>query len=129
MSKGLTNFLFRLPFSLRQRHLARDRKALTETEFVRRIMDQGGDPDAAISAWGRLRDWGYEEGFTPYPEDSLGSVFGITEEEKDEDLVLSILKELDVPVPSQETINGFGKVETLLQIAKFVAFCRKQEPR
>ena len=58
MSKGLTNFLFRLPFSLRQRHLARDRKALTETEFV---------------------------GFTPYPEDSPGSVFGITEEEKDED--------------------------------------------
>jgi hypothetical protein len=93
---------------------------------VRQIIDQGGDPDAAIAVWSRLRDWRYDENFTPYPKDSLGSVYGIAEEEKDEDLILSILKELDVPIPSQEAINDFGEVETPLQIARFVAFCRKR---
>lgn len=99
---------------------------LNETEFVQQIVHEGGDRDAASSLWKRLKDWGYENGFTPHPTDSLHWTFGIAEEEKDEDLILDILNELNVVVPNRETIHGFGPVETPLAVAKFVAFCRQQ---
>ena len=129
MSNSHIKYLLGLPFSHRQSRLAQARRPLTETEFVQQITDQAGDRDAAVAVWKRLKDWGYQESFTPYPTDSLGSVFGIAEEEKDEDLILSILKELDIPVPSQQTIESFGAVQSPLQVAKFVAFCRMQGGR
>ena len=72
--------LLALPFSFRQRRLAQARQSLSETEFVKQIIAQGGDEKAGVAVWRHLSDWGYVDGFTPYPTDSLGAVFGIAEE-------------------------------------------------
>lgn len=80
---------------------------------------------AAVALWNRLRDWTYVSDFTPYPTDSLGSVFGMAEEELDEDLVLAILQELNVPVPSKELVAEFGTADTPARVALLVALCRK----
>lgn len=117
--------LLGLPFSSRQRRLAQKRQALSETEFVQRIADQGGDALAAAALWSRLKDWTYVNDFTPYPTDRLGSVFGIAEEELDEDLILGILRELNVPTPSNEFLSEFGVIDTPIRVAQLVALCRK----
>lgn len=122
--KGLQNLLA-LPISLRQLRLARSRQALCEVEFVQQIADCGGDIDAAKILWRELKDWTCVDGFTAYPGDSLGSVFGMAEEELDEDLVLGILNELNIAIPSQEFVSAFGVVDTPLQVATFVARCRQ----
>jgi hypothetical protein len=118
--------LLGMPFSLRQKRLARRRPALTEMEFVTQVTEQGGDSTASVALWRMLRDWIYVPEFTPYPNDSLGSVFGIAEEELDEDLILGILRELELAVPSSQTILDFGAVDTPLRVAVLVALCRKQ---
>jgi len=73
----------------------------------------------------RLKDWTYSDAFTPYPADDLQNVFGIAEEELDEELILGILLELNVPLPSEESRQSIGPVQTPLQVASFVARCRR----
>jgi hypothetical protein len=118
-----------LPLSLRQRRLARARKPLAESEFVQRIVDQGGDSMAAVAVWRRLREWCVMEGFTPYPGDSLASVFGIAEEELDEDLILGILTELNLQPPSEQLLKDFGPVDTPVRVAQLVGLSRRSTAR
>jgi hypothetical protein len=73
----------------------------------------------------RLKEWTVVPDFTPYPGDSSGSVFGIAEEELDEDLILSMLRELAVPIPTKAQVSAFGPVDTPLRIAQLVALCRR----
>ena len=88
---------------------------------MQQIVSQGGDRDAAIAVWEELKDSTHGNGFTPAPSDSLSSLFGIAEEELDEDLILAILQKLNVPIPDQEFVSAFGVVDTPLQVARFVA--------
>jgi hypothetical protein len=71
-----------------------------------------------------LQDWVYAEGFTPYPTDDLGAIFGIAEEELD-DLILGMFQSLNVPPPGKEFLAGFGPVNTPLSLARLEAQCRE----
>lgn len=113
-----------LPFSHRQKRLMKSRPALSMDEFVRQVSDAGGDREAAAAVHRKLMDWAYVDGFTPYPEDSLGQVYGIAEEELDEDFILDILNVLSVPLPSKERLSAFGPVATPLQVAQLVSLAR-----
>ena len=99
---------------------------MNKEQFVAQISARDGDPSAAKLLWDAIvPDW-VVDGFTPYPDDSLERVYGIAEEEKDEDLILRILNELDVPVPSDDFVESYGVVDSPLSIAKFVAQCRRK---
>jgi hypothetical protein len=115
-----------LPLTIRQKRLARTRRPLAETEFAQRIVEMNGDRIAAVAVWNRLREWCFVEGFTPYPGDSLTWVFGIAEEELDEDLILAILSELKLQPPSERLLRDFGPVDTPLRIAQLVVFSRSE---
>jgi hypothetical protein len=104
--------------------LAGQRATLTESEFVQLIVQQGGDALAGAEIWSRLKDWTYVDEFTPYPSDSLGSIFGIREEELDEDLVLDVIRELNVTTPSAKFLSDFGAIDTPIRLAQLVAHCR-----
>jgi hypothetical protein len=116
--------LLMLPITLRQRRLARARQRLTASEFVQRIVDQGGDEAAAVILWNHLEDWCVADGFTPHPSDNLGWVFGLGAEELDEDLILRMLEDLHVPIPTWEFLEEFGVIDTPLRVAQLVARCR-----
>lgn len=116
--------VFGVPFSWRQRRLARNRTALNREQFVERITREGGDRAAAGALWTRLKDWTYSDDFTPYPSDDLQAVYGIAEEELDEDLILALLRELNVDPPNPEFLRDFGAVRTPFQVALLVARCR-----
>lgn len=120
MSANLIQSILAMPFSLRQRRLAKERVPLSKAEFVARVSDMGGDQDAARLMHEKLNDWVYAQGFTPYPDDDLGKVYGMAEEELDEDLILSIFQQLGVPQPSKERIASFGVVDTPLRVAQLV---------
>ena len=116
-----------LPFSLRQRRLARTRRPLSEAQFASQIADRGGDAQAALAIWRHLSQWISADGFAPDPSDSLGSVFGISEEELDEDLVLGVFAELGLKQPTTALAFEFGRLDTPLRVAQFVAHCRRLE--
>jgi hypothetical protein len=118
-------FMLGLPFSYRQKKLARDRPQIDKATFVARISAQGGDERAAGLVWNALLANRMAEGFTPYPEDSLGRVYGIADEELDEDLIARTLKELSVPLPDLAFVKALGEIDTPLRVAQFVKECRR----
>ena len=99
MKTGIVQRLLALPFSARQRTLAKSRPAMSYSDFVASITRSGGNADAAGLVYSKLQDWVYHDGFTPYPDDSLSSVFGIAEEELDEDIILDALVRDQRPEP------------------------------
>jgi len=117
--------LLGLPFSSKQSRLALEREPLTESEFVQGIANEGGDACAAAAIWSHLEAWTDVAGFTPYPTDSFGSVFGLGEEELDEDIILNILRDQHLPPPGRAFLSKFGVVDTPLRAAQLVALCRK----
>lgn len=56
----------------------------------------------------------------------MGQVYGIAEEELDEDLVLGILWHPNVTPPSAETLSSLGVIDTPIKIAQFVRQARQQ---
>lgn len=115
-----------LPFSGRQKQLGKARPPLGEDEFAKQISDAGGDREAAFIVYRKLSEWTYVKGFTPYPVDDLGKIYGIAEEELDEDMILDVLNSLGVPPPSKERVAAFGAVKTPLQITQLVSLARAE---
>jgi hypothetical protein len=113
-------FITALPMSLRQRRLAMTRTPIGEIQFVTRIREAGGDADAASFIYQHLLDWIYVDGFTPYPDDRLGDLYGLAEEERDDDIIREIFKKLDVKLPTNEVLAAFGDVDTPAQISRLV---------
>jgi hypothetical protein len=98
-------------------------------QFVAEIVANGGDERAAGFVWDALAaEWTVED-FTPYPTDSLGRVFGIAEEELDEDLIVRILSEQGLPLPPAEVIQRFGEIDSPERVAQFVRVCREVADR
>lgn len=109
-----------LPFSLRQRKLIHTRKAMSREEFIESIVNKGGDGEAASMLWEAIFSSRVIDGFTPYPDDSLGHLFGIAEEDLDEDIIMRIFHELNIPLPNTSFVKSFGPIDTALDVARLI---------
>lgn len=124
MTNGVIQRLLAQPFTFRQLKLSKSRPPLSQAEFASRVAQAGGASDAAIIVHSKLQDWIYHDGFSPYPDDSLSWIFGIAEEELDEDIIFDLLTNLDLPVPPKAIIEKFGPIDSAADIARFVANVR-----
>lgn len=125
MKSSFIQKILAFPFSYRQKSLSKTRPPLSKSAFVFSIGQHGGDLEAAEIIYTKLQDWVYHEEFTPYPDDSLGSVFGIAEEELDEDLILDIFRRLGISTPSEEEVVTFGAIDTAADVSRLVALARR----
>lgn len=123
VSSPWTRFLT-WPLRRRQRQLAAARPSLGEAGFCEAIVSAGGDALAAPRIRSRLMVLREDPDFTPYPEDSLLKVFGLAEEDLDEDLILALLEELGLKPPDPPRVLAFGEIDTPLRVALFVTLTR-----
>jgi hypothetical protein len=112
------------PFYCRQRRLAGSRASLPEAQFVSMIDEMGGDGRAAHIIYQHLQGWIVYEHFTAYPHDSLEKIFGIAEEERDEDLVLALLHTVGCSPSKFMTLAGKAEVDTSVGIARLIVQSR-----
>jgi hypothetical protein len=126
MTVKIMRSILALPFNVRQMRLKETRLPLTQEEFVKQVLSKGGDQEAALIVFQRLKDWIYVKGFSPYPEDNLVQVYGIAEEELDEDLILDLLHQLEIRVPTETKVLEFGRIDTPLKVAQFVSLARAE---
>jgi len=117
------------PFSSRQKRLAESRPRLGSEKFVALMVTEGVRKEIAQYIWAWLEDWGYVSEYTPYPDDDLGKLHGIAEEELEIDLILEGLKAFHAPIPDQYTISTFGAVDTPLRVGKLIELCLSKNPR
>lgn len=125
MISEILKSIFSMPFNLRQKRLTQSRDPLSKSKFVQQIVDNDGDMEAAEIIHQMLQDWIYVNEFTPYPTDNLETVFGIAEEELDEDIIQGILNQLNVATPSKTCIDSLGSVNTSIKIAKLIKLSKR----
>jgi hypothetical protein len=123
------DLVFNALWYFRQRRAVRSRPSLTAHDFARLIQSCGGDAQAAHLIHKMLLRFVYARGFTPDPKDDLLYLYGIAEEELDEDLIAQVLSDLRIPAPSNHTIESVGSVRTPLDIAKLVRSARIESER
>lgn len=118
------DFIFQLPFSWRQRRAMETRTAITRDAFVNAAARTPFEAEVAAEVWQRLRHEAVTDDFRPLPSDNLGELYGIAEEELDEDLILSLISQFGVRVPHQNVIDAFGPVETAEDVVRFISYLR-----
>lgn len=116
----MLRYVVRLPWSERQRRLAARRRPMTRDEFVTQTGNTDLGRRAAALLWEKLQPWCAWETFTPYPYDDFGEVFGLGEEELEEDTILSILKTLNVPIPGDYDIAMIGKIDIPKDVIRLI---------
>ena len=62
----------------------------------------------------------------PYPDDSSEHVYGLVDEDVDEDLVLRFLTECELPIPDRDFTEQFGVVDSPRRIVQFLNACRRR---
>jgi len=68
--------------------------------------------------------------FKPHPEDSIENVFGLADEDEDENLILALLRRCGcrIPVPhSQEALN-MGPVNTVCDLVDYLVRMKSPSP-
>jgi hypothetical protein len=103
-----------------QKRLARSRQHWTEADFVTYFTELGVGPEIATAVWRQLQPEIMVEGFTPAPEDDLGTVFRIAEEELDE-FVLSLLTTCSCRIPPASETKAMTPIRTVRDLVEFLA--------
>lgn len=76
--------------------------------------------EAANMLWVKLIEARVDDQFTPYPDDNLLQVFGLVDEDLDEDVILDIIQEMGSKVPTSEALAQFGSVNTPADIVRLI---------
>lgn len=112
--------LLERPLSSKQRRLAASRPPMSKEQFVDAVASTDLGHSAADMLWEKLAEATVYDKFSPYPDDDLLKVFGLAEEDLDEDVILEIIMATGSVVPEREQLRKFGPVNTPADIVKLV---------
>jgi hypothetical protein len=103
------------------------RSALSKEAFMDMFRTRGVSPQIAGKVWEAVIEW-CDEGFTPYPHDDLGRLYGLGEEELDEDIILVLLEQFDCYIPTHDEIVSEGlAVRTVGDVVVFIDKMQKRK--
>ena len=111
------------PFRDRQLRLMHDRKGATPNDFCESFE---GEFERAVAkkTLDYLQEFVMVDSFIPALDDSLLDIYGIADEELNEDILLQFLNDFDISIPSQQAVDEFGEVNTPRRVVEFVSFAR-----
>jgi len=113
------------PFRKRQERLMLNRAHANRDIFIDHANDDF-ERCVAIKLWDHLRGWAIPN-FQPQIDDDLLKVYGIAEEELDEDILINYMKIFEISVPSKSSVYNFGPINTPLGIIRFLSMARNEE--
>lgn len=112
--------LLEMPFSTRQTRLAKSRSRLSREEFIAKTSSTALGKLASNLLWEKLQSEKVVDEFSPGPDDDLLKIYGLADEDLDEDVILSIMQQIGAPVPSADMLREFGPVNTPLDIVRLI---------
>lgn len=108
------------PFRGRQLRAMKARKIYTKNNFQEQLSDAGGDSEVIEEVWAILTDHAID-GFKPKPEDNLQYIFGLAEEDLDEDVVMKLLETYSCRIPSESELASMRSIDTVKDLVMFVS--------
>jgi len=112
--------MFDWPFGGRQRRAMKLREGYAKKDFDAQLIDAGADREIVEQVWAILADHAVE-GFKAKPEDNLQHMFGLAEEDLDEDVILRLLQANGCRIPDEREVAAMGPVETVEDLVMFVS--------
>ena len=104
------------------------RHSVSRDEFVDFFTSKGVSSEIAEEVRKIMLEWCDVDGFTPHPADNLGQVYGLGEEDLDEDIILSLLKKFDCYIPTIAEIESQKlDINTVAGIVEFVDMMKKKD--
>ncbi len=97
----------------------------TFEEFAKQITDHTGETEAAGIIFSFLEEYVCVEGFCPSATDPLEYLYGIAEEELDEDIIVATFEKMGLPLPSDRQVAKIGVIRTSVDIARLIGEVRK----
>jgi hypothetical protein len=121
MGEVLTRFLrlFEGPRK-RQQRWVHSRQGYSREDFTSHFAGSGVDVTVAQRTWDALLLAAEIDGFKPHPMDSLLHVFGLADEDLDDDVVLPLLIQCGCRIPSPQETMRMRPVETVADLVHFV---------
>lgn len=113
------------PFRGRQLRVMKARESYTKNKFQEQLCDAGGDSEVIEEVWAILTEHAID-GFKPKPEDNLQYIFGLAEEDLDEDVVLKLLKRYSCRIPNKSELASMKPVDTVKDLVMFVSALKPQ---
>jgi hypothetical protein len=113
------------PFRGRQLRAMKTRETYTRDNFQEQLSNAGGDSEVIKEVWTILTDHAIP-GFKPKPEDNLQYIFGLAEEDLDEDVVLKLLQTYGCRIPNETDIASMKPVDTVQELVLFVSALKPQ---
>jgi len=93
---------------------------MSKGQFLDAVASSDLGRAAADMLWEKLLEVRADDQFCPYPDDDLLQVFGLAEEDLDEDVILEIITLTGSAVPSRDMLAKFGPVNTPADIIKLI---------
>lgn len=100
--------------------LAANRPRMSKEQFVNDVASSDLGRLAADLLWEKLVEVAVCDQFTPYPSDDLLKVFGLAEEDLDEDIIFEIITTIGSTVPGSVVLKEFGPVNTPADIVRLI---------
>jgi hypothetical protein len=119
-NQSLIQRLLDWPFQGRQLLAMKQREGYTKGDFRRQLCDAGGDDEVIEQVWTILADHAVD-GFKPRPENNLQYMFGLAEEDLDEDVILRLLEANGCRIPDDSEVAAMGPVDTVADLVMFVS--------
>lgn len=108
------------PFRGRQLDAMKTREDYTKSNFQEHLSNAGGDSEIIEEVWTILTGHAID-GFKPKPEDNLQYIFGLAEEDLDEDVILELLKTYSCRIPNESELASMKPVDTVQDLVIFVS--------
>jgi hypothetical protein len=113
-------FIAQLPFSRRQRHALQSRDGVTRDHFVSELAADDIEASAAGLLWDKLVQAAVISDFRPMTDDNFLHLYGLADEDLDDDLISEILIKLNLPLPSATDLSLIGNIDTPKDFMKLV---------
>jgi hypothetical protein len=101
------------------------RESYTKNNFQEQLSKAGGDSEVIEEVWVILTDYAID-GFKPKPEDNLQYIFGLAEEDLDEDVVLKLLETYNWRIPNESELASMKPVDTVQDLVMLVSALKPQ---
>lgn len=118
------DFVIQLPFSWRQRQARRLRDDITREQFIAALAQDDFEARAAALLWDKLVEAAMIEDFRPLPDDDFLRLYGLAEEDLDEDIILEILIGLGIGVPPPGVAGEAGPIGSPRDLLRLVRLAR-----
>lgn len=117
---GVFLSIVQFPFRQRQRRARAQRGWVTSDVFCQALGIRPDERPIAESIWDLLVEAAVIDDFRPLPDDSFLHMYGLAEEDLDEDIILKLLTRFGLAPPKDHVVDEVGEIASPIELMQLI---------